>query len=299
MSKMQGVDYAWERPNLDVLWDNGIRFVCRYLAADTSSSHGKILFKNELDLLHRKGFGVVLNWEQGAGDMLSGYTLGFNSASKALRQALLLGAPDNVPIYFSCDFDTTNAAQLQQVERYLQGCRDVLGYARVGVYGEYEVIQKMVPRVVKYGWQTYAWSHGLVSSNAGFWQYRNNVPFAGVRLDLDEVLNPAAFGAWFPEGSDMLTPEDLSAIAHAVWTHPLGQGTPGFGGQQAETAEAFAWEAAQHASTASQAAVEAIAALSVKLDNLATGDGLSETDIQSITDLTDAVNSLNNRLASP
>lgn len=291
-TRMQGVDYAWERPNHDALWNAGIRFVCRYLANDTTSSHGKILFKPELDALHHKGFGVVLNWEQNAGDMLKGQSLGVAHAEAALKQARALGAPDWIPIYFSCDVDTTNNIQRALVARYLDGCAVVLGRDRVGVYGEYEVVQAMVPEHASFGWQTYAWSHGLVTGDADFWQYRNGVTLAGVKLDLDEVLIPSRFGAWFPEDNMIVSDQDVTKIANGVWQHFLAQGNEGFAGQQAETALAMGWEQALRAN-------ENIIKLAQQLGTIPLVSGLSDADRAMIQTLTDAVNTLNSRLASP
>lgn len=191
---IEGVDYSVDRPNLDVLWAAGIRFVCRYLA---KLPNGKVLTGAELQALHRHGFGVVLNWEQAAGDMLRGYDLGRAHAAEALRQANALGAPTSVPIFFSCDVDTTTDAQRAAAGRYLDGAVSVLGRARVGVYGEFEVIETLTPIHATWGWQTYAWSGGRISGKAHFLQYRNGVALAGADLDRDRSLKDP-FGAWWP-----------------------------------------------------------------------------------------------------
>jgi hypothetical protein len=186
---MEGVDYAWDRPDLNVLWNGGKRFVCRYLAF---LPNGKVLQKAELDKLHGKGFGVVLNWEQAAGDMLAGFTRGQTHAREAV-----LGAPAWVPIYFSCDQDITTTSQMNAVASYLDGAASILGKDRVGVYGEAQVIDALVPTHAKWGWQTYAWSGGRNSASAHMKQYRNGVKLAGADLDLNISLKDN-FGAWFP-----------------------------------------------------------------------------------------------------
>src|ERR1700755_3427557 len=101
---MEGVDYSTARPNLDQLWAAGKRFVCRYLAY---LPNNKVLQVNERSALHAKGFGIVLNWEQAAGDMLKGRAKGVEHATEALRQANALGAPASVPIYFLCRIGAT------------------------------------------------------------------------------------------------------------------------------------------------------------------------------------------------
>jgi hypothetical protein len=189
----EGIDYAWDRPNLDVLWNSGKRFVCRYLA---KLPNGKVLSSSERAALHAKGFGIVLNWEQAAGDMLKGYATGVAHAKEALRQANALGAPAWVPIYFSCDTDV-NDAQRAAVAEYLNGAASVLGRSRVGVYGSYACIEHMVPTYATWGWQTYAWSGGKTSGKAHFKQYKNGVTVAGADCDLNVSLKPN-YGAWFP-----------------------------------------------------------------------------------------------------
>lgn len=259
----QGVDYSTGRPNLAALRASGRLFVCRYLAY---LPNGKVLSRSERAAIHAAGLEIVLNWEQSDRDMLKGRNTGITHATEALRQAKALGAPANIPIYFSCDTDT-NAAQRVQVAAYLDGAASILGRNRVGVYGGFSVIEAMVPNHAAWGWQTYAWSAGKTSSKAHFKQYRNGVPVAGADCDLNVKLQ-ANIGAWLPngsaEGDDMdLTPANLTAIADAVWQHHLEQGTDGYAGQQAETAAAFAWKSANAAAEkAAEAAADAAGARS-------------------------------------
>lgn len=202
---MEGVDYAWNRPNLDQLLTAGKRFVSRYLAYNGTNGYalnGKVLTSAERQALHAKGFAIMLNWEQAAGDMLKGYDTGKAHAQEALRQANALGAPASVPIYFSCDVDVTSDTQMASAGRYLDGVASVLGAnrLRVGVYGEADVIDAMVPARAAWGWQTYAWSKGAISPKAHVLQYHNGVNLAGATLDLDRTLKPT-FGAWAPSVS--------------------------------------------------------------------------------------------------
>lgn len=200
---MEGVDYSTARPNLDQLRAAGKRFVCRYLAYLPNS---KVLQAAERAALHAKGFGIILNWEQREGDMLQGRAKGLLHATEALQQARALGAPDVTPIYFSCDVDTTSDSQRAAVAAYLDGCAAVLGLARVGVYGEAEVIDFMVPKHATWGWQTYAWSGSRTSDKAHFKQYQNGVQLAGGDVDLNRTLKDN-FGAWWPASA--ATPEQL------------------------------------------------------------------------------------------
>lgn len=199
---MEGVDYSWGRPNLDALWRAGKRFVSRYLAY---KPNGKVLSKSELTALHAKGFGVCLNWEQQAGDMMRGYSVGRAQAQEALRQANELGAPSWVPIYFSADKDAVTEAHFAAIGEYLRACAEVIGLTRVGVYGEYDVIQRMLPTRATWGWQTYAWSRGRIAPKAHFLQYRNGVVLGGADVDLDRTLK-TNFGAWWPNQTQPTEP---------------------------------------------------------------------------------------------
>lgn len=250
---IEGVDYAWARPNLDQLWAANIRFVCRYLAY---LPNGKVLQTAERSALHRKGFLILLNWEQAAGDMLKGYNTGVSHAREALRQANALGAPGTLPIYFSCDTDTSN---FSAVGAYLDGAASVIGRSRVGLYGSFKIIEALCPTKAPWGWQTYAWSGGKVSGKAHFIQYKNGVTLGGAvgGVDRDRSLKDN-FGAWAPNGS-VGTGNAVPAVEEEdepmgnSWTQPLTQGTPGYAGQQRDTALAFTWQAAaQAAATAAE-----------------------------------------------
>lgn len=194
---MEGVDYAWERPSPTELRKAGKEFACRYLAYQPN---GKTLTGAEREALHAAGLAVILNWEQAQGDMLNGYARGKEHASEALRQANALGAPSDVPIYFSCDVNITTADAMTSVQNYLHGAVSVLGRNRVGIYGMFSVIERTVGPlgICDWGWQTYAWSNGKLSNRAHIYQYQNNVIVAGQTCDLDRSLKPE-IGAWTVE----------------------------------------------------------------------------------------------------
>lgn len=290
-----GVDYSLGRPNLDELWSAGIRFVCRYLAYRPNP---KVLTGPELKALHDKGFGVVLNWEQAEGDMLKGYTKGRQHATEALKLATALGCPPQVPIYFSCDVNTS-ASERVIVGQYLDGCVSVLGLNRVGVYGEFDVIEQMVPSRAHWGWQTYAWSGARVSGRAHFLQYRNGVTIAGADCDLN-TARQSNIGAWFKESVDMaISDADVQRIADAVWTRVLGQGVGGYAAEQACTSLAFTWQRAAEASESSQEAARILGELAPIFHGLSGVGGLTADDRDAVQRLTDAVTALSNRLATP
>lgn len=202
---MEGIDYAWSKPSPDALVRGGKTFVCRYLAY---LPNGKVLTSDERRSLHDAGLSIVLNWEQASGDMLKGYATGLAHAREAVRQANALGAPDTAVIYFSCDVDISTSTQLNAVKDYLNGAIAALGRHRVGVYGEYSVIEAMVGTVCDWGWQTYAWSAGKVSNKAHIYQYKNGVQVDGADCDLNRSLQNE-IGAW---GAMDLTGRSLEVL---------------------------------------------------------------------------------------
>jgi hypothetical protein len=151
-----------------------VQFVCRYLSW---LPNGKVIDKAEFQNLLNQGIAVVLNWEYYADDAIRGsnhYADGQVQAREAERQRIALGAPV-CPIYFSADFDAT-ASQQAAINSYLDGVASVIGRDRVGVYGSYYVIERTLGAgKAKWGWQTYAWSGGNVSSKAHLYQYLNGV----------------------------------------------------------------------------------------------------------------------------
>lgn len=273
---MEGVDYSDARPDPDQLYAAGKRFVVRYLAYKPNT---KVLGPDELATLQRRGFGVVLNWEQGSGDMLYGYDRGVAHAKEALTQANALGAPSSIPIYFSCDVDTVSSAQRQAAGDYLNGCASILGRNRVGVYGEFEVIEALVPTYAVYGWQTYAWSHGAVSEKAHLLQYQNDVTIGGGSVDLDRALQ-AQFGGWFTVSDPDYRPfgppkRDIGArtadtMVADLWDW-IGNGRSPWGTENAP------WNPAD-----GNGLIQQIASMHKKLDQLLARPELSDDQLQTL-----------------
>jgi len=162
-----------------------VQFVCRYLSW---LPNGKVIDRAEFQNLLNQGIAVVLNWEYYADDAIRGsnhYSDGQVHAREAERQRIALGAP-SCPLYFSADFDATPAQQAA-INSYLDGVASVIGRDRVGVYGSYYVIERTLGAgKATWGWQTYAWSGGNVSSKAHLYQYLNGV--MGGQADRDRSL---------------------------------------------------------------------------------------------------------------
>jgi hypothetical protein len=188
----RGVDYSWARPSPAGLHAAGYTFAVRYLSYDTT---GKNLTISEARALQAAGVDVVANWEYGARDALSGHARGVSDAQEALRQATAAGMPAGRPIYFSVDFDATEAQQAA-INNYFDGVASVLGHARTGAYGGYYPIKRLFDAgKIAWGWQTYAWSGGQWDSRAQLRQTLNGVTIAGGAYDIDEAQTND-FGEW-------------------------------------------------------------------------------------------------------
>lgn len=217
---IEGVDYAWERPDPAGLYRAGKRFASRYLSYNTT---GKNLTIAERDALWAAGLSIVLNWEAAASGALTGRAGGIAHATKAEQLRRDLGAPNDIPIYFSIDF-LPAGTQWTTVADYMQGVRSVIGIARTGIYGGYETIDRAVMgHWAKWLWQTYAWSGGRWHPAAHVQQYRNGVSIAGGIVDLDRATTDY-FGQW--KGSDVLTEEQATQLrdTHFTLTTPEAGG---------------------------------------------------------------------------
>lgn len=193
----EGVDYSFARPGGAALRAAGKSFAVRYVPYQGDG--GKGLKSDELADLQANGIAVALVWETTAGRMLDGYGAGVTDGTVALASAALLGFPKDRPIYFACDTDTT-ADQLTSVRNYLDGAASVLGRARVGIYGEYDVIDHCLGTgAATWFWQTAAWSGGRLHPTAHLYQYLNDQTINGAAVDLCRSLK-ADFGQW---GGDM------------------------------------------------------------------------------------------------
>lgn len=185
----EGVDYSFSRPDPAGLVAAGKTFCCRYLSSGSSS---KDLSAAEAARLRAAGLDIVSNWERdGHQELLAGRASGQTAARQAEQQHRACGGPQTAPIYFSADFD----AQIAQVIEFYRGAVDILGYDRTGCYGGYTIVEGLVGSVVRWGWQTFAWSGGRRSQKAHIYQHTVDVALAGGQVDLDTSLQPN-FGQW-------------------------------------------------------------------------------------------------------
>lgn len=208
--QVEGVDYAFSRPNIGQLAALGKVFACRYGGPGTSPKH---LTPAETQTLITAGIALVANAEGAADGMLGGYSVGVSWARSAEEHFARCGMPSDRPIYLSADFDVTSS-QWPAVREALRGAASVLGASRVGVYGGRHAIEwARRDGVAAWFWQTYAWSGGVWVPGNHIEQYLNGVPLGGATLDLDRALQND-FGQW-KYGQEVV--ENMSYDRNTAW----------------------------------------------------------------------------------
>lgn len=176
---MKLLDYSFARPNPADIVAAGFGGVLRYL----SPNAGKNLTVPERDALRGAGLAIGLVWEWYAQRANEGQAAGAQDTQAALSQAAALGFPTNLPIFFAVDWDATPEQQAN-IDAYLNGAKQVLG-DRVGIYAGYWPLKRAFDNgVIKWGWQTYAWSGGNWDSRAQLRQELNGQ--WGGQVDFDE-----------------------------------------------------------------------------------------------------------------
>lgn len=216
---MQILDYAGGYPGARAIRAAGYGGVIRYLRKE-GTSWVRPITADELDDMRDHDLAVALVYQAvSTSRILSGRAGGRHDAQWALARARDIGVPEPRAIYFACDRDIVGGAQLAQVMAYLDGAATVLGRARVGVYGEHDVVEAALPGHAAYGWQTAAWSGGRRSREAHLYQRIGQPLVGGIPVDVNDVLKPD-FGQIDME-DDMPTAQE---IANAVWNTELDMG---------------------------------------------------------------------------
>jgi zinc D-Ala-D-Ala carboxypeptidase len=214
-------DYSEARPGGATLKSAGCVGVVRYAGALNPAFN---ITRAEADDLHAHGLPIAIVCEQRTGDILKGRETGRQMAQAALDDTRAAGLPDGV-VYAAVDIDATlggpttpgSAGDLQMVKVHetLLGFADVLGWANVGVYGSYYVIDWLISKAVPVAayWQTAAWSRGLQHPKAVLYQHAGPAPVAG--CDINSVL-----GDWKPRTATQGGGMDTRAVQQAL--HDIG-----------------------------------------------------------------------------
>ena len=189
---MEGIDFAGHSA-LDYAGIAQTKsFVVRYL----SGVSWKDVTLDELNQWNAHGVGVAFVWELGATDPEQGYNRGVLDAQRASAQLRGLGVPNSIPIYFAVDEDTSFGPNLTG---YFKGIRDTIGFERSGCYGSYAVVKGAFDNgLIKYGWQTYAWSGGRWDVRAQLRQYRNGMQMGNLSVDFCSGTTIEGIGAYVP-----------------------------------------------------------------------------------------------------
>ena len=166
----------------------GIEVVGRYLGRTLRNG----LTPDEVRIIQSAGLSLFLIWELSPTKKeYFSYTKGISDAAGAIAEAIYLGAPDGIAIYFTVDYDA-QCGDLGAIVDYFEGVKDGLGGKYLtGSYGPHRVMQAL--KVDRY-FQTYAWSQGCVYEGNHIYQYSNDVMLAGVAVDRDTVNSDA--GLW-------------------------------------------------------------------------------------------------------
>jgi len=210
LTPVVGCDDELSAPSVAELQSGGYKFVGRFFNGDPKTT----LSASELKPLMSVGIDVVLGWEGSSPEAKSLaavcttpactttlYALalkdGTADARNALNQATALGVPQNRPIYFAINIDPTTA-QLPAIEQYFTGVRTVLNPDRIGVFGDYDLVEDLLGKnLVTWAWQTSEFSSGKWASGAHLRQVETGVG-AGNALNKDESDGAVDFGQWGP-----------------------------------------------------------------------------------------------------
>jgi glycoside hydrolase-like protein len=193
---VEGVDYSYGRPGGAALAKADKHFAVRYITGDKT----KPIDSAEIADLRAHGIAICLVFESTKGRALTGgYGGGATDAAASVARMATLHIPP-IPVYFAVDTDTTLDDQ-PNIDAYLRGAASVIGLPRTGVYANNRIVDHCAQvKTAAWFWQTYAWSHGLVSDHAHLLQYRNSQSIGGAAVDFDRALQ-SQYGQWASPGT--------------------------------------------------------------------------------------------------
>jgi hypothetical protein len=203
-------DYSAGRPGGAALRAAGFAGVIRYVG---TPGHTKNITAAEYADLVAEGLSVLLVYELGTTDWQGGYNAGVANADAAAIDAHNCGIPLSVGIAASVDMHL-NASQVPMALNYLRGFQAALGRAQTGAYG----FAEFVNAVHAAGTASWLWRCGSAPSAAEstyttFWQRnagQTTMTVGGIVCDINDQLNPIGV-------DDIVTPDDIAAVAKAVW----------------------------------------------------------------------------------
>lgn len=215
-----GLDYSQGWPTGSAVKAAGYSFVARYLANGLAGRTN--LTSTEVQSMRAAGVDVAVVWERkiiGQPDRVTeGRPAGTADAQAALARVQDIGLPDQ-PVYFAVDFDLPDyapgnpdaRAKLGQVAAYFDGVLSVLPKNRVGVYGGYWAVKRVLDAgLAAYAWQTAAWSGGQEDPRIHLFQRIGTTTVAGVGCDINEARQ-ADYGQ---NGATVTSPQEF-------WEYPI------------------------------------------------------------------------------
>lgn len=193
-----GMDYTNVPPS--AVQTSMASFVCRYVGYfsgydmnNIATSQSKCLWPGEAKQLLALGIDIVSNFEWYNTRPTEGFDAGVTDARIAAIIHAACGGPATAPIYFSVDFPSDGTS----VVDYFKGVASVLGIDRTGAYGGYDCIKHLLDNnLIKWAWQTYAWSGTNIDPRANIYQYNNGQTLTGgFSVDFDKNLT-VKYGGW-------------------------------------------------------------------------------------------------------
>lgn len=212
---MLGFDYSAGPIPPQTLKDYGALVALRYV---TPGYPGKTLTESEVHDLRADGISIVALWETTKDRMLGGNAAGAEDGRSAEMAMTLLGFPNDAVCYFAADWDV----QPDQVGL----CLDYLGAAAVqmggqaqtGGYGGLLAVKAMADAGYK-TIQTDAWSAGEWDPRALARQTGQQLSVAGVPVDVNDIVDYSALGAW--DGETTVTTQTSTIPASIVDRWPF------------------------------------------------------------------------------
>ncbi|RJQ68072.1 DUF1906 domain-containing protein [Pseudonocardiaceae bacterium YIM PH 21723] len=258
---MQGLDYSAGRIPGPAIHAAGYDFAMRYLWFP--GQRNSYLTADEAHDLLAAGVAIGLIFESTADRAAEGYAAGAEDGHTIAGQLATVGAPANAAVYCTVDFDATPAQQ-PSINAYFQGVASILGRARLGAYGGYWPLSRLLDAgLVSYAWQTAAWSGNNIENRAHLYQRVGSVNVAGIDCDTNYYTGPA--GLW--------TGEDM-ALADEQLPNPNYKPNDPDGGQKSYSAADWMVQGnlkAGRAEAAAQAALSAVQELGAKVEALQVG----------------------------
>jgi hypothetical protein len=202
----------------------------RYIGWDSVPGYpsiGKNISVAEAKALIAAGIDIFLAFEYGANEAASGSAQGNKDGQLATEQLRQFGAPADMAVYFAVDFDIpdyapslpdtpANAfAKLGPVGKYFQAIKVASPEYAIGGYGGYYAITRLFDAgLIRYGWQTVAWSGGKLDSRAGIYQLASPT---GLNLSSDLDIREHAstsqdYGQWPRPAVPVVQEEEVTIV---------------------------------------------------------------------------------------